>query len=97
MPYHNTPQPLGAVLREVIDKAGYREKIDAVRAVEAWATLAGPQINGVTEKAWVKGGALFVKIRSAPWRHQLHLQRRPWCERLNAELGSEVIREIVFR
>ncbi len=93
----NTPQPLGAILSKLIDEVGYREKIDAVRAVETWASLAGPQINGVTERAWVKDGTLFVKVRSAPWRHQLHLQRRLWCERLNAELGRPVIREIVFR
>ena len=97
MAYSNSPQPLGAVMRELIDRLGFREKIDEARAVETWAHLAGPQINGMTERAWVRDGTLFVKIRSASWRHQLHLQRRAWCERLNAELERDVIQEIVFR
>lgn len=91
------PQRIGAVLEEVIDRYGYREKIDAVRAVEAWAFLAGPPINRVTEKVWVRSRRLFVQLSSAAWRHQLHMQRRDWCQRLNTELGAEVIDEIVFR
>jgi len=91
------PQPLGNVLSEIIDRLGFRERIDGVRAVEAWAELAGPQINGVTDRAWVQHRTLYVQVRSAPWRHQLHLQRRAWCERLNEELGGPVIEEVVFR
>ena len=62
----NSPQPLGAVMRELIDRLGFREKIDEARAVETWAHLAGPQINALTERAWIHDGKLFVKIRSAP-------------------------------
>lgn len=91
------PQSLGAVLQEVIDRLGMRSKIDAARIVEAWAVLAGPKINGVTESAWVKGDTLYVKIRSSAWRQELHLRREAWRERLNGELGSELVREIVFR
>lgn len=91
------PQPLGSVLQKLIDRQGYRERIDGVRAVEAWAFIAGPQINGITERVWTKDRKLFVQLRSAPWRQQLHLQRRDWLARLNEELGSDVIDEIVFR
>jgi predicted nucleic acid-binding Zn ribbon protein len=91
------PQRIGSVLKDVIDRYGYREKIDAVRAVEAWAYLAGPPINKVTEKVWVKSRKLFVQLSSAAWRQQLHMQRGDWCRRLNAELEGEVIDEIIFR
>ena len=97
MPSSHTPQHLGALLQELIERRGYRDKIDAARAVEAWAHLAGPQINALTDRVWVNGGRLFVKVRSAPWRHQLHLQREAWRARLNEDLGREVVREIVFR
>ena len=93
----NTPQPLGSVLREVIERLGYREGIDAARAVEAWPELAGPTVAGVTESVWMKDGRLFVKVRSAAWRHQLHLQRDGWRHRLNDYLGRTVVDEVVFR
>jgi predicted nucleic acid-binding Zn ribbon protein len=91
------PQPLGNVLQEIIDRFGYRERIDGVRAVEAWAYLAGPRVNAQTERVWMKDGTLFVQVRSAAWRHQLHLQRAAWCARLNEELGGPVVEAIVFR
>ncbi|HLT46403.1 MAG TPA: DUF721 domain-containing protein [Rubricoccaceae bacterium] len=93
----NDPQPLGTVLRDLIERLGYREQIDAARAVEAWPELAGPTVAAVTEAVWMRDGRLFVKVRSAPWRHQLHLQREGWRRRLNERLGREVVDEVVFR
>jgi predicted nucleic acid-binding Zn ribbon protein len=97
MSYYDRPKPLGLVLESLIDQLGYRQKIDEARAIETWAFLAGPQINAVTEKAWVAQGKLYVRITSAPWRHELHLQRSLWRDRLNQELGRTVVEEIVFR
>ena len=94
--YSNKPQPLGEVMQALIDRMGLRKKIDEARIVEAWATLAGATINGVTDKAWVKGGRLYVRINSAAWRHELHLRRQAWRARLNDQLGDELVQEIVF-
>ena len=94
--YSNKPQPLGEVMQALIDRMGLRKKIDEARIVEAWAMLAGVTINGVTDKAWVKGDRLYVQITSAAWRHELHLRRQAWRARLNDQLGEELVREIVF-
>jgi predicted nucleic acid-binding Zn ribbon protein len=92
-----SPQPLGDILQQIIDRMGLREQLDAVRAVETWAHIAGPKINATTERVWVKERKLFVQLRSAAWRQQLHLQRRDWLKKLNAELEDAVVDEIVFR
>lgn len=91
------PQPLGKVLQSVIDRLGLRRRINEARVIETWAALAGPQINGVTTSVWMKGATLFVKVRSAAWRQELHLRRREWRRRLNDELGEALVEEIVFR
>lgn len=93
----DAPKALGDVLHNVIERLGIRKELDEARAIETWAALAGPRVNGVTDKAWIRHGTLFVKIRSATWRHELHLQRRAWCDRLNEQLGERLIDEIVFR
>lgn len=97
MPIREDPKPLGDVLEALIDRMGLRRRIDAARVVEAWATVAGTQINGLTESAWVKGRTLYVKIRSAAWRHELHRRRQAWRRLLNEHLGDELVEEIVFR
>jgi len=97
MPDANSPRPLGDVLKEVIDQLDVQEKIDEARVVETWATLAGREINGVTESVWMKGSTLYVKITSAAWRQELHMNRRQWRQRLNGEFETDPVDEIVFR
>ena len=91
------PQSLGAVLGELFQQPRYRRRIDEARAVDAWKEVAVTGAVRATETAWIRDGVLTVKLRSAAWRHTLHLQREAWREKLNAHLGSEVVREIVFR
>ncbi len=97
MSLNRNPQPLGSVLESLVQELGIKQKLDEVRAIEAWADLAGASINGVTDAAWVRGNKLYVKIISSTWRQELHMQRRDWRDRLNLRLGSPVISEIVFR
>jgi hypothetical protein len=40
---------------------------------------------------------LFVKVSSASWRYELHMQRREWCKRVNDQLGKKLIDEVIFR
>jgi predicted nucleic acid-binding Zn ribbon protein len=97
MPDSNAPRPLGEVLKEVIDRLDVQEKIDEARVVETWAALAGREVNGVTESVWMNGSTLYVKITSAAWRQELHMNRRQWRKRLNGELETDPVDEIVFR
>lgn len=91
------PLILGTVLQEMIDREGLRPGINATRAIETWAFIAGPKINGITDRVAVRNGKMYVQIQSASWRQQLHMQRTEWKDRLNRELGEEIISEIVFR
>lgn len=91
------PKPLGDVLDHLVDRMGIRGRLSEAEIVEAWAALAGTKINAVTDSAWLNGATLHVKVSSAAWRQQLHMNRSQWRDRLNASLGKEVIAEIVFR
>ncbi|PSQ88875.1 MAG: DUF721 domain-containing protein [Bacteroidetes bacterium QH_2_63_10] len=91
------PRPLGEVLEEVIDELGVQKEIDEARVVDTWAAVASDKMNSVTESAWMKDSTLYVKITSAAWRQELHMNRRKWRDRLNGELDAEIVDEIVFR
>jgi len=91
------PRPLGEVLQDVIDDLGVQAEIDEARVIETWAAVAGRKINEVTETAWMDGSTLYVKITSAAWRQELHMNRRKWRTRLNSEFESDIVDEIVFR
>ncbi len=93
----NQPTALGSVLDNLVDRLGMRPRMDAARAVEGWAMVAGPRICAVTQRARLQGDVLHVQLSSAAWRHTLHLQRDAWRDRLNEHLGGSLVREIVFR
>jgi len=93
----NTPRPIGDLLAKVISGLGIERSLDEARMVEAWADLAGPAIIAVTHSVWVRRGKLFVKVTSATWRQELHLQREDWRRRINAHVGADLVKEVVFR
>ena len=97
MPSSNQPQRLGSVLADLVDRYGYRERLDAARAVEAWPEGAGETLAGVTDQVWMRHGVLHIKVKSAAWRHQLQFQRQQWRDRLNEHLSGPVVDEVVFR
>lgn len=91
------PQPLSSVLGELMRQLDADSKLGEASIISAWQDVSGEQIANVTEKIWVEKKRLFVKISSAPWRYELHLQRREWCDRVNQQLGKRSITEVVFR
>lgn len=91
------PLALSHLLTSFIADSGMKPKVDAARAVEAWALVAGPSICARTESVRLSGAVLTVRLSSAAWRHTLHHQRAAWCARLNEHLGEAVVHEIVFR
>ena len=92
-----TPRSLGSVLEGLIDRLGIRRRLLDAAAVDAWSEVTGPAIAAVTDSVWMSSGRLFVKISSPTWRHELNLQRDEWKDRINRQVGSPVVKEIVFR
>ncbi len=97
MPRSTKPRRLGEVIESVVDRLGIRKELGEAAIIEAWAVLAGAEINSVTESAWMKGDTLFVKISSPTRRHDLHMNRTAWKDRLNLEIGRAAVKEIAFR
>jgi predicted nucleic acid-binding Zn ribbon protein len=98
MGYFDKPQSLGAVLEAWINARGWRQKIEEAETIEAWHDIAGPQINEMTQGVWIEKKILYVRITSAPWRHELHLSRRAWYARLCEQLERiPIVDEIMFR
>lgn len=91
------PRRLGDVIDTLVDRLGIRKDLGEAEIIEAWATLAGADVNARTESAWLKGDILFVRITSPTLRHHLHMQRTEWRDRLNQELGRVAIKAISFR
>ena len=66
------------------------------RVPELWHSVAGDFISSKTKSVVVQRGTLYVALTHASLRFELNAHRSDLRQRLNEELGAEVIREIVF-
>lgn len=94
--FSDIPPSVGSMIQAVIDRWGLRNRLNETRVMEAWATIAGTHVNAVTDRVWVKGRRLHVRLTSAAWRHELHHQRQEWCRELNRHLGETLVDDIIF-
>ena len=94
--FSDIPQSVGSLVQAVIDRWGLRDRLNETRIMETWAAIAGMHVNAVTDRVWINGRRLHVRVTSAAWRHELHLRRQEWCRELNRLLGETLIDDITF-
>jgi len=90
-----------ATLRELLEgvlanldlRSQFREHL----AVMAWPEIAGELIRAHTRAETVRDGVLIVATDTPAWAQELQLRRGDLLQRLAAQVGPGVIREIHFR
>lgn len=90
-------QSVGDIINQVLRQERLDVRLDEQRALAMWKDLVGAGINRYTTDRSVKNGVLTFTISSAPLRNQLMLSRTTLVTRINEALGSEVIKDIIFR
>ncbi|MBG8554529.1 MULTISPECIES: DUF721 domain-containing protein [Hymenobacter] len=71
-------------------------KLDEVTVVASWERVMGKAVAMKTQQVYVSNSKLFVRLSSAPLKHELFMAKTQVLANLNAEVGSEVIKEVVF-
>ena len=65
--------------------------------VDAWKDVVGPVITRYTTNLFIKNQVLYVSLSSSVIRQELMMGREMLIRNLNAQVGSQVIVNIVFR
>lgn len=81
-------------LQAWLKKSRLRQKFDEARLIESWERLMGKPVTAYTENLYIKNHILYVKIRSAPLKNELHMSKTKIIERFNKEIGDNVIFDI---
>lgn len=88
-------------MKEVFDallKAyGIDERMNEKRLIMQWPTLCGPLIARHTKSLYVRNKVLHVQVDNSVLREELIFSRQKLKEKLNEEMGTEVITDIVIR
>ena len=92
----NTSQVGGAIL-QYLRETGLETPLNEHRLIQAWGTVLGPAVSRYTKELRIYNQVLFVTITSAALRNELMMRRAELTARLNAEVGAQVITQIVLR
>jgi hypothetical protein len=89
--------PVGDILKEIIQSNKLQPGMDQVAVKDAWAALMGNGVNSYTRNLALKGSTLYVELTSAVLREELSYGKAKIIAMINAELGREVVKEVVLR
>lgn len=71
-------------------------KLNEVTVVASWERVMGKAVALKTREVFVKHGKLFVRLTSAPLKHELVMAKTRVVEMINEAVGETVIQEVIF-
>lgn len=87
-------------IREAIDAMlesyKLRQKFDQEKLINSWESMMGKPISRRTEKMFIKDKVLFVKLNSAPLRHELTIAKSKVLEILHRHFDKSLVEDIKF-
>lgn len=88
---------LGDVIRRYLRLEGLEMPLNEYRLVDAWKDVVGPAVTRYTTNLYIRNQVLYVHLASSVVRQELMMAREMLVRNLNAQVGSQVIVDIVFR
>ena len=99
MAYFKKVQSIGDLLsgdlRKIVGSESSKA-LDAVHVVNTWREMLGPTMIRYSEGETFQDGALKVRIKSAVLRNDLFMQRTELIQKLNTQLGRQIVFAITF-
>ena len=97
--YFKKVQRIGEVLSTDLRKivgAESAKGLDAVHAIDTWRKMLGTTMVRYSEGETFENGALKVRIKSSVLRNDLFMQRTELIQKLNQQLGRQIVFAITF-
>ncbi|MDE6343003.1 MAG: DUF721 domain-containing protein [Muribaculaceae bacterium] len=85
------------VLRECLESSAMQERLEEVRACDAFAAVVGRGISSLCSKPTMKRGVMSVGVNNASLRSELHMRRSSIAAAINEISGKETVKDIIFK
>ena len=90
-------QSIGKILEGFFeDNPDIADKLAETRLINYWNNEMSPAVSRYTDDLFIKKRVLYVRLKSAVLKNELMMHREQMIEKLNREVGREVIEGIVF-
>ena len=90
-------QPIGKILEAFFeDNPQMADKLAETRLINYWNNGMSPAVSRYTGDLYIRKRVLYVQLTSAVLKNELMMHREQMIEKLNREVGRQVIEGIVF-
>tara|TARA_Y100000996_G_scaffold396777_1_gene363205 strand:- start:259 stop:534 length:276 start_codon:yes stop_codon:yes gene_type:complete len=87
---------LKKAIKAAIEVAGIKSALNQEASIILWEDVVGKVVSSVTKAERVDSGTLTIRVETAAWRQELHMQKEEIIKKLNEKIGTKAIREIRF-
>lgn len=91
------PLQVGVEIERLVTSRGWDAEVQVGSVVGRWAEIVGPQVAANVEVVAFEGTVLTVRASSTAWATQMRLLVSTVLGRIEAEVGPDVVSEIVVR
>ncbi|HOK25060.1 MAG TPA: DUF721 domain-containing protein [Bacteroidales bacterium] len=88
---------LAEAINDYINEMKIGGKLQEINIIDSWEKIVGKAISSRTSRVTIKNGVLTVYLKSSVVKSELMMIREAIKEKINREVGSEFIKEIVLR
>ena len=93
----NDAESVGMLIRKFLRQEGLETPLNEKRLIDSWSEVMGSSIASMSKALYIKNQVLYVEVTSAPLRQQLMMGRQQLVNKLNQQVGAQVITNIIFR
>lgn len=83
-------------IEAMLDSYKLRGKFDENKLINSWETMMGKPIARRTEKIFLNKNVLFVKLNSAPLRHELTIAKSKILEIIHKNFDDSLVNDVKF-
>ena len=89
-------QPIGEVINEFLRNEGLETPLLQKHLIASWDNVVGTAVSKYTSNIFINNQTLMVKITNPALRQDISMMKSQLLKRLNAEVGSIVITNIII-
>ena len=91
------PTPLSDLMSAVLRGKPAEQRLEEGKVWLVWDAAVGPQIAVRARPVSFRDGVLTVAVTSAPWMQQLTFLKTGMIEKINHQLGHDLVRDIQLK
>lgn len=88
---------LGEAIRAYLKAMGLDRKLKENQLINSWEDTLGKAVAKSTRKIYIQNRVLFVQLNSSIIRQELQMMKTALIDRLNQNVGEQIISDIVLR